>query len=108
MPIVICSPSFLVGRSSIGVDFVLDIVDVSLLLLLFVLIDGSVSKYHLASLWQKLCLPCLRFVVNGDDFDLRVFECCVDAFDVLAERGGFSGGNSGGVVGFDPSACVGK
>ena len=54
-------------------DLVLDIVVVSLLLLLFVLIEESVSRYHLASgLLSVLFLSHLRLRASDedDDFDL--------------------------------------
>lgn len=65
-------PNFRLGRSVIGVEIVLDIVVLSLLLLLFVLIDDKVSIYHFASLVRVFDFPYLCFIVeDNDDLDLR-------------------------------------
>lgn len=62
-------PSFFVGRSRIGVDFVLENVGVSLLLLLLELI-GIVSRYHFASPLEKFVFEYFFFNVDDeDDFD---------------------------------------
>lgn len=69
---------FVVGRSKTGVDFVLEKVDVSLLLLLFVLIDEIVSRYHLASPFERLLFEYFFFNGEDEDFDLREWKRGVD------------------------------